>query len=592
MIDFLLTICSPHAASGSASVREIHAGLKIADKQSTCISLGPWGCLSYAYSPKWQPAPFYLNGKQYSVIVLTSFELSDTTRHRIKQHVNTGKLLPADIECPYVWIAWDNNEIVVASDPIAKETAFHAQAREQLLVASEPAILLEHPHVSAEVDLGIMAERLAGNLVTRHQTLYRAIKWLPGGKYFKVDKSDPAIRTETWFRFAVDRADIPPPEELAPDIYKALYSGLNTLVGSTAQSKIALHFSGGLDSSILAGLLHEAGSASDATALMSRYEGMANDESYYQQAVLNAVPIKRKIFNNREFDPDRDVIEQQVNSKLPLIFPDPEVDDARRWAVDNGAHFIVTGVGGDEFFQFFYESLLEMLITTRVFANLRNFELRDWVASIRLSQKHLPHFARAWRRKRHLPEWINAGFAQQVNLADRLEHAREPFLSVKKREHRLDFFLNGGAGTIWREFNAIKRRHFGFEHIEPYYDPRFIEKVCLLDNQSLFNKNNASDFDSRGFQRKLFSGVLPEELQLRRDKSTFDVRLGLDLQHPWCRHRINNLSLARDGFLNQKSISNIYYSYCDAFDKNTTPSRGFANKLWTIICMDDWWSGL
>jgi len=539
--------------------------------------------LIYCQDPTWQPAPNQFVFGNTQALVITPYRLPETVLDQINTHLEKGQQLPPTIDFPNVWVSITPEKTVVAADPVAKIPIYYCETSSTVLFASEPAILLRHPEVSSEPDLGIVAERICSYYGSNHQTLYKSIKFLPAGTYIEVAKNSQAAQLKRWHEFDVSPDASVSNEQLSTDIYASLNQATQELCDYSQAGKAALHLSGGLDSSVIAGLLQQQGKAGDIPALMSRYPTLENDESKYQEAVLAVCELQPVCFENRAFDPEQDLLSQQAKTRIPLLRPEPEVDDARRWCIANGIRSILSGIGGDEFFAYHDESLIELVGNgTFLSRHLTHYSAQDFKWALRLSARNLPASIRATRRAIRLNPFINKDFAKEVGIAQRVEEPAEPLRHHSVRRRRIDDVLGGASCTILREYFVNKESIFGFNSIEPFYHPNFITQVCRVNNQQLGFWNSSSDFDYRGYQRSIFREILPIELINRRDKSMFDARLAQDLLHPWCEQQINSLSLAKAGLIDQNAVLMLHSQISDAARNNRPPVSRIA-ALWAII---------
>ncbi len=429
-----------------------------------------------------------------SFVILVSYtEEYETTPHLVQMNdagllalireSRTPKISPLDamadypafalLPTPFAAIAWSQKKLRLISDPTGGRAVFYSQQGRSIIAASEPRLVLSHPAVSGEPDMGVVAEQICFSRMSPTQTIYRQIKLLAAGSMLECNKSSTSI--EPWHRFDLSVNKTKSSEEWQADILSVSKQVMADLLEDIPNEQMSLALSGGLDSSALAGLMAVMGKDDQATAVMNRYPGLPCDESSFQDAVLTDCRFTPKIFNHRAFDPESDLLQQIERSQLPIHKVEPEATDGFQWSVRNGIQYRLGGGGGDELFAFFGMSPLDALCTgsaSEVSGAL--LHRPRWVSE---SREHAPRWVRKMWRKRRLPSQIKPQFANEVDLHTRMEQpSRMPGVrSLACR--REQWFLDSGGYAITHELQEFQAADQNIQFITPFWGPAFVGVV-------------------------------------------------------------------------------------------------------------------
>lgn len=240
------------------------------------------------------------------------------------------------------------HRLLLARDPVGVCPLFWCELDGQILFASEIKGLLAHPAVPRRVDLAGLDQILTFPGLVSPRTAFAGIHALPPGHALVIE--DGRTRLQRYWDLDYPRGDAPPPP---PDWEDELEHLLLQAVERRLQADVpvAFYLSGGLDSSLVAGLIHRLRPREDWQAFSMVFDDAALDERAYQRQVadrigarLHAVPFTADTVDRRL----RAVVRA---SETPLR----ETYDTCSHALSEAVHaagckVVLSGEGADELF--------------------------------------------------------------------------------------------------------------------------------------------------------------------------------------------------------------------------------------------------
>lgn len=172
-----------------------------------------------------------------------------------------------------------------ARDPLGIKPLYYAEAGGAVAFASELKALLVVPGVARELDRESLFHYITLRFVPGARSIFRGINRLLPGHSFTIDLATRAITTRKFWAM-----EFKPDETIAEREWpERIRAELRAAVKRWALSDvpIACSLSGGLDSSVLVGLLHEAGSTPIRTYSLGFAEAAEAD--------LNELPLARQV---------------------------------------------------------------------------------------------------------------------------------------------------------------------------------------------------------------------------------------------------------------------------------------------------------
>jgi asparagine synthase (glutamine-hydrolysing) len=440
-----------------------------------------------------------------------------------------GALL-TELRGPFALIAWDREARrgVLAQDQLGGRSLFTFVDGPRLLFATEVALLLHMIPRRPEPDELALAYHLVDHSVPDGQTLFRGIRRIGGGRHLELSDAGHVERRHWAPRYQ------PPLSEPRADLAGRLRDELSAAIGDAvpADRASALLLSGGLDSSVVAGLAARRHSRMRAISAVFPAEPELDETRWSRQVAqhtglqLTTVEIERR-------EP-LDAAEAYIGAwQLPLPVPgniieDPLVATASRLE----ARVVLDGQGGDELFGAAYYAISDRLRRLRPVAAWRLTRRMPWMGqapSRRLVRQvfkdvgvrgALPHRLHARLRRhqdagRNVPGWLGPRAALLYREAE------DPW-----RWKRLD----GPRGWAWladtltrgRETADIadyvrrRARVHGVEARSPLLDLGLVELTLRLPAEINFDPVLA-----RPLVREAVRDALPAEVLARPDKRDF-----------------------------------------------------------------------
>jgi asparagine synthase (glutamine-hydrolysing) len=139
-------------------------------------------------------------------------------------------------------------------------------------------------------------------------------------------------------------------------------------------------------------------------------------------------------------------------------------------------------------------------------------------------------------------------------------------------------FTVGPANALWANVNFYQQLgSFGIEARHPFYDTRLIEFVFSLPPEFMFSRKQ-----TKRILRESMSDCLPKIVRDREDKAEFNEPLKILIDTMCACMDFNNLSLVKEGIVEQEKISNILDNY-------TNNCKSEIYKIYSIINIEKWW---
>lgn len=241
--------------------------------------------------------------------------------------------------------------LMLARDHVGIAPLFYTVRAGLLVFASEIKALLRHPLVCREVDLAGLDQVLSLPGMVSPRTMFRGIHALRPGHTLLVDADGPRER-EYWDLVYPAAGEI---EEARPEAYyrEGLQERLLRSVERRLHADVPVGFylSGGLDSSLIAGLVSHLRPAERLHSFSIGFADAAIDERRYQRQVAERV---RSIHHEAVFEPVHvvDRLRQAVfHAEAPLKESYNTCSLALSELVrDTGLKVVLTGEGSDELF--------------------------------------------------------------------------------------------------------------------------------------------------------------------------------------------------------------------------------------------------
>lgn len=263
-----------------------------------------------------------------------------------------GDALPARLSGQFALAVYEpgRHRLLLARDPVGICPLFWCEVAGQILFASEIKALLAHPAVPRRVDLAGLDQVLTLPGLVSPRTLFAGIHALPPGQALIVENG----RVRTQIYWDLDYPCDPTAPAAAPaDWEEQLEHLLQQAVERRLQADVPVGFylSGGLDSSLVAALIHRLRPHDDWHAFSIVFDDTALDERRYQRQMADRIGVR---LHQVPFVPDD--IERRLRAVVRAAeTPLRETYDTCSHALSEAVHaagckVVMSGEGADELF--------------------------------------------------------------------------------------------------------------------------------------------------------------------------------------------------------------------------------------------------
>ncbi len=271
----------------------------------------------------------------------------------------------------FAFALWDSTrqQLTLAVDHFGQKPLYYGLDREKLIFGSELKALLRYPAVSREIDAQALDEYLSCGYITAPRSIFRSVRKLPPGCTLTFDRTGAAKLRQFW------QPTFSPPDqyyqasfdELAADLRCHLLEAVRR--HAVSDVPVGAFLSGGIDSSAVVALLHQAGVNTPLRTFSAAFAEQPYDESQFSHLIADHFATHHEVVR---------VLPPAARDSLPALiqqFDEPFADSsmiptllvARQ--ASKSVKVVLSGDGGDEvfagYFQHLYgyrQSLLESLI--------------------------------------------------------------------------------------------------------------------------------------------------------------------------------------------------------------------------------------
>ncbi|MFD3774836.1 asparagine synthase (glutamine-hydrolyzing) [Streptomyces sp. NPDC058612] len=240
--------------------------------------------------------------------------------------------------------------LMLARDHMGILPLYYARTAGHLVFGSEIKAVLEHPAVERAVDLTGLDQVLTFPGPVSPRTVFRGVSSLKGGEYLTVE--DGTVRTTTYWDL-----DYPQDgeEEQQSDEYwsETLRELLATSVSRRLQADVPVgyYLSGGLDSSLIAALVHRADPGAVPHSFSIAFGDSGIDESRHQRMMVDLLGPKHHETRFETADIEGELRRMIWHAETPVKETYNTCSLAlSRTVRDSGTRVVLTGEGADELF--------------------------------------------------------------------------------------------------------------------------------------------------------------------------------------------------------------------------------------------------
>ena len=465
--------------------------------------------------------------------------------------------------------------VVCLRSPLGQRPIFYAATPHGVVIGSEVQQIVRHPTVRTTLNEGMIAEFLACEPSTVHETFWRDVYRLPPAHALEIVNGAAKVRRfwdfdpEAQVRCASD-------DEYAERFLDIFTRAIECCLGDAECPAVSL--SGGIDSSSVAAVgqaVLDRQGREKLRAFTIGYLGRDCDETVYSRAVTDRFDLPSTII-----EPSLPLQEDLVRmSRRHLDVPDfPNSVNAmgfRARVAAAGVGVLLTGFGGDDFFT--GDPPIDLLRQGKVIKWART------VVSSRLSERGRsllrPLFgARSPRRR-----WIVPSFAARTDLADRLRP--RPALPFPTREQQ-DIHRN--ANSLWPiladEMEDRVTQAAGTVQRHPFYDRRVAEFGLALPPSQ-----RGRGGEVKNVIRHALADRLPAIVAARvavADKAEFSSTYVEAFESLGGPRLFTELRTERAGWVDGGAIRQLYTDMIELYSRRDAGYIACTGPLWAVVALE------
>ncbi len=491
-------------------------------------------------------------------------------------------------------VVWESSRgtLLCARDVVGVAPLYYWSTGDEVVLSGHLGGVVGHPLVRREPNEGYIAEILANDIHSRHETIYEDVWRLVAGHAARFDRRP---QPQLWKWGHIEPIEMS--SHLCDEEYDEWYRSVLTQAirdRMRGVAKVGVTLSGGLDSSSVAVLAAPLAAKSYGEPLRSyslTFPGMACDETPYILEVARSSLIDPVLVASQPTD--HPTLRRESLDTLAL----PDAPNGRAFrpllalAQEDGSSALLTGGGGDQWFD--YEPNFPTFLASRGRA------LSAWKAASRLSPHATQVSAFAHRAVRPLagaivrkafpgirpprpPHWLTSGLVERSHLLERVHEADARWMTPG--QSRAKFCESGWEAHVY-EANALAALRAGAQFRHPFYDSRLIQFALALDE-----RHRWADGQFRTIQRRALRGLLPEMVRRRTSKAEFSHLDNDHFESASARQTFSSPSVTERDWLVVPEIRRMYEKWHDDLIWHRPPEHAW--PLWHVLAVDNWYGAV
>lgn len=491
-----------------------------------------------------------------------SFVSTGDTEVILKAYAQWGKECVAKLVGMFAFAIWDDSkqDLFLARDRLGIKPLYYSQTEKHFRFASNSQALLAAGDVNTEFDpIGLHHHLSLHAVVPAPTTILKGLRKVPPGHYMLINKQGKVV-TERYWKLRADNIDMHHSEqEWLHDIHAALSLAVERRL-NIADVPVGVLLSGGLDSSLLVGLLAESGVSKIQTysvGFEDQPEEVGN-EFEYSDAVVEKFSTQ-----HHKFYIQNDEVMQRLPQAIehmaePMVGQDAVAFYLLAEQVSQHISVVQSGQGADEVFGgYFWYPLMQAE---------KNFSVES--------------FAKHYFDRNHaeMTETLHPDFVSEDYTSKKVSQ----LLEDANTKNFLDAVLHMDVTTLIVD-DPVKRvdnmtMAYGLEARVPFLDHELVELAMRAPTK--YKTKDGGKFLLKNIAR----GLLPNKV-IDRKKGYFPV--------PALKYVRGEFLEFMQGILNSDACKQrgLYqFEYVDKLlskpEEFMTPLRG--SKLWHLALLELW----
>lgn len=434
---------------------------------------------------------------------------------------------------------------------------------------------------------GLVAEWLTGAPASHSETVYAGVYRLPMAHRLEVTAS-ASTRRQYWLP-AIDAAVAGGSEQQRAERFIDVMRTA-TRARAAGVDRTALWLSGGLDSSTLAAMLHDAEPRHwHCFTIVHPASGI--DERAFAAPVAAAFGAGHTVCEAPDVTREHAAADAAATLDIPSPPNGLQSLAARREVVSRGFDAALSGLGSDEWLGGSFLSYGDLARSGRylelaktVWADRHREEstrVRLQIAAWSLCPPWLQRSVRSALHRTLTPGWISPALARHTALEDRLrscEIAAPEFPLLSQRALYQDAIRGGYvAGT---EMQERANASCGLDERYPFHDRRLIELSLALPESDRWAGGRY-----KGIVRRAMRSRLPSAVVERQDSPNANLLVAATLLRIGGRRWFERLTISDLGWTDRNAVLKLW----DRCERNATAPGIEVWQLWAIAAIELWW---
>lgn len=428
----------------------------------------------------------------------------------------------------FAFAAWDagRRRLLCAVDPLGIKPLHYAQVGSLVCFASDAVQVLQHPAVPDGYNEVEIAAYLASQFENPEQSFFAAVRKLAPGH--RLIAENGRLRVERYWSPAPGEIRYSRDEDYAAHFHEIFQHAVTDRLRDGG-SFVGIAMSGGLDSTSVAALAHRS-LGSRANAYTFAFDRLPEcDERSYSRVMAEELGLAVEPVEVERLWSLESQVALPYSPDTPFTGWRTCFEEIFRWMTAGGSRVLLMGHGGDDLLQgspLIYAERLrrgdwgavqEVVHHARSVGRPVSRSLYRY-----FGRPHLPAFARRFlasargRREGSLPAWVAPDFIRRTRLTERPGGRSGKAFAIPSQREIYESLVE--IPWYWRVANWHDRNAaaFGIEVRQPFLDRRLFEYVLAIPGEQLFRLSCY-----KNLLRRSMSGILPERIRLRADKTRF-----------------------------------------------------------------------